>query len=404
MTEEQPRVVNLIDAEPSYVEEYGAAYCGDSKTLIDKLDDESIDLVVTSPPFALQHEKEYGNKPLEEYNGWFQGFAKKLYPKLKPHGSFVIEIGGAFQPGHPERSTYQFDLLPSLTAPDLTDGEGQYHLAQDFYWYNPAKLPSPIEWVNVRRIRVTDAVTHIWWLSKEINGDSAIDPGESPHPEADNRRVLQEYSDSQKNLLETGEYNDGERPSGWNINAESFANKNDGAIPDTLLENEPASLEAALENVSVEDFLAALADEQDLSEMSALDLFELFDAEHFVEAGGVNNLIEASNTASNTHYLQMCREFGFDTHPARFPRQIPEFFIQFLTPTPEYESEDDRPVVLDIFAGSNLTGKIAEQAKRSWLSFERDEEYVFTSEFRFRSEEEIRRKLDDAQMGLENFE
>jgi hypothetical protein len=41
-----------------------------------------------------------------------------------------------------------------------------FHLAEDFYWFNPAKLPSPIEWVNKRKIRAKDAVNTVWWLSK----------------------------------------------------------------------------------------------------------------------------------------------------------------------------------------------------------------------------------------------
>lgn len=390
---------SLLESEPFYQTDYGAAYQGNSKDLLEELPNESLDLVVTSPPFALQHQKEYGNKSLKEYNDWFMEFADRVYPKLKPHGSFVIEIGGAFEKGKPKRSTYQFKLLDRLTS----SSEDSYYLSQDFYWHNPAKLPNPIEWVNVRRIRVTDAVTHIWWLSKEITGDSAKVDGESPHPEADNRRVLRDYSNSQKQLLETGEYNDGERPSGWDIDSEAFATDNEGSIPDTLLEGHSnRSTEEALENISAQKLLDEVVGGTDLEDISAADLLELFDAEELVESGSVDNLIKASNTASNTHYLSMCREFGYDTHPARFPRQIPEFFIKFLTPEPPYD-DSEPPLVLDIFGGSNLTGKIAEDLGRNWLTFELDEDYLFTSQFRFLAEEEIRTLLDDDQLNLGDF-
>lgn len=345
--EEDPAVADLLDSEASYSTELGAAFQGDSRELLKELPESSIDLVVTSPPFALQHQKEYGNESLEEYNDWFMDFAHEVRRVLQPHGSFVIEIGGAFKRGWPERSTYQFELLKRLTDED----EGQLKLAQDFYWSNPAKLPNPIEWVNVRKIRITDAVTQIWWLAKEINKDAANVEGEAPRPEADNRRVLQEYSDSQKDLIDTGEFNDGERPSGWDIDEESFATDNDGAIP--------------------------------------------------------KNLIEASNTASNTHYLEMCREFGFDSHPARFPRQIPEFFIDFLTPNPPYDTWDrgelDRPVVLDIFGGSNITGRVAESKGRNWLAFEQEEKYIETSQFRFLTEDQIRKRLNEDQTDFGDF-
>jgi site-specific DNA-methyltransferase (cytosine-N4-specific) len=346
MTDDSP-VGELMDSGSAYDSELGSAYHGDSRELLAELPDESIDLIVTSPPFALQHEKDYGNEAQDSYNDWFMEFVPEVRRVLAPHGSFVIELGGAFKRGWPERSTYQFELLTRLTDED----EGNLKLAQDFYWFNPAKLPSPIEWVNVRKIRVTDAVTHIWWLSKDINKDSAVEDDEAPIPEASNQRVLQEYSDSQKNLIKTGEFNDGKRGSGHDIDPEAFANENDGAIP--------------------------------------------------------KNLIQASNTASNTHYLQMCRQFDFDYHPARFPRQIPEFFVKFLTPHPPYDDWDrgylDRPVVLDIFGGSNLTGKTAEDLDRYWMSFEQKEEYVQTSQFRFLKEQEIRKMLDEDQSGLAEF-
>lgn len=347
MGSEDSAVTELMETDPAYSSELGAAFQGDSRELLGELPDDSIDLIVTSPPFALQHEKEYGNEDQHSYNDWFMEFVPEIRRVLQPHGSFVIELGGAFKRGWPERSTYQFNLLNRL----VDEEEGQLHLAQDFYWFNPAKLPNPIEWVNVRKIRVTDAVTHVWWLAKEINKDAANEEGEAPKPEANNQRVLQEYSDSQKDLLESGEYNDGERNSGWDIDPDSFANENEGAIP--------------------------------------------------------KNLIEASNTASNTHYLEMCREFGFDGHPARFPRQIPEFFVDFLTPNPPYDDWDrsqlDRPIVLDIFAGSNLTGKVAEQKGRHWLAFEKEEKYIETSQFRFLTEDQIKKKLDDSQSGFGDF-
>ena len=120
-----------------------------------------------------------------------------------------------------------------------------------------------------------------------------------------------------------------------------------------------------------------------------------------------DNVIEASNTASNTHYLKMCREFDVDSHPARFPRQIPEFFIDFLTPNPPYDEWEqgvlDRPVVLDIFAGSNITGQIAEQKGRHWMAFEKEQKYLDASQFRFMTEEEIRKRFNDDQSDFGDF-
>jgi len=392
-------VTELVDSEAAYNTELGAAYRGDSRDLLEQIPDDSIDLIVTSPPFALQHKKEYGNQDQEGYNDWFMEFAPEVRRVLQPHGSFVVEIGGAFEQGSPARSNYQFKLLNRLLDPK----EGGLQLAQDFYWYNPAKLPNPIEWVNVRKIRVTDAVTHIWWLAPYINKDSAVEAGEQPHPEANNQRVLQEYSDSQKQLLETEEYNDGQRNSGWDIDSEAFANVNDGAIPDNLLQG-PAldDVLCQLDQIPATEFIEIIANEA-VDDLTAGELLSL------LGMGGrtADNVIEASNTASNTHYLTMCREFDVDAHPARFPRQIPEFFIDFLTPNPPYDEWEfgqlDRPIVLDIFAGSNLTGKIAEQKGRHWLAFEKEQKYLDASQFRFLTEEEIRQRYSDSQSDFGDF-
>lgn len=379
-------VTELMSSEAEYTTDLGAAFHGDSRDLLKELPDDSIDLIVTSPPFALQHQKEYGNSEQEGYNDWFMSFLPEVRRVLQPHGSFVMEIGGAFKRGRPERSEYQFELLNRLVDED----EGGLHLAQDFYWYNPAKIPNLIEWVNVRRIRVTDAVTHVWWLTPEINKDSAVEEGEQPHPEANNQRVLQEYSDAQKELLETGEYNDGNRSSGWNIDSESFANKNEGSIPDNFIEShgtEPILEE--LDKISAEEFIDWITGSDDIENLSAADICSRLG----MGDRTLDNVIEASNTASNTHYLEMCRKFDADAHPARFPPQIPEFFIQFLTPNPPYnewtQSQLNRPIVLDIFAGSNLTGAIAEQNNRHWIAFEREKKYIETSKFRFLTEEEL---------------
>ena len=52
---------------PLYVTRYGKAYLGDAFRLLGCLPDRSIDLVITSPPFALQRKKEYGNRDQDEY-------------------------------------------------------------------------------------------------------------------------------------------------------------------------------------------------------------------------------------------------------------------------------------------------------------------------------------------------
>lgn len=109
-----------------YQTDLGNAYCGDSLKLIDELEDNSVDLVMTSPPFALLNPMEYGNVSQSEYVEWFKQFASKLLPKLKDTGSFVIDIGNTYNKGEPTYSLYAFRTLIMLV-----DDLG-YRLAQPF--------------------------------------------------------------------------------------------------------------------------------------------------------------------------------------------------------------------------------------------------------------------------------
>ncbi|MBK9494742.1 MAG: site-specific DNA-methyltransferase [Xanthomonadales bacterium] len=194
----------------------GKMYLGDSLGLLHRtLKPRSIDLIVTSPPFGLVRKKAYGNVPSSEYLDWFRPFASGLKRVLKDTGSLVIDIGPAWNPGVPTKSTYQFTLLCMLCE------EFGFHLAQDFYWWNPSRMPAPAEWVNIRRLRVKDSVNPVWWLSP------------TPWPKASNRRVLTSYGERQKRLFSSG-YNSGQRPSG-HIVSEEWGRDNGGAIAPNLI-------------------------------------------------------------------------------------------------------------------------------------------------------------------------
>ena len=208
------RTLGLDQLSPYYSTTNGAAIIGDSMLMLKALPSASVDLVLTSPPFALTRKKEYGNEPIERYLEWFMPFCLEIKRVLKPTGSFMLDIGGAWIPGAPVRSVYHFDLAVRLSK--------EFHLAQEFYWYNPAKLPTPAEWVTIRRIRVKDAVNMCWWFSKK------------EFPKADNRKVLRPYSDSMKHLIRKG-YKAKMRPSGHDI-SDAFQRDNGGAIPPNLLE------------------------------------------------------------------------------------------------------------------------------------------------------------------------
>mgnify|MGYP001381409229 CR=1 FL=1 len=176
-----------------------------------------INLIFTSPPFPLNKKKKYGNKQGDEYLEWLSDLAILFNVFLAPKGSIVIEIGNAWTSGSPTMSTLPMKALLKFLE------KGKLELCQQFIWYNTAKLPTPAEWVNIRRIRVKDAFTNIWWMSK------------TAYPKASNRRVLKAYSDSMKSLLKRQKYNSGNRPSQHNINKTSFLKENKGAIPPNVI-------------------------------------------------------------------------------------------------------------------------------------------------------------------------
>ena len=263
-TGEHPKIL-LPATKPFYRTAYGAAYLGDSLDLLRALPESSVNLVFTSPPYALHFKKEYGNVSKADYVEWFLGFAREIFRVLKDDGSFVLNIGGSYNKGSPTRSLYHFKLLIALVE------ELKFHLAQECYWYNPAKMPAPAEWVTVRRVRIKDSVEYVWWLSK------------TEHPKADNRKVLRPYSADMLRLAKRG-VRATVRPSGHNITSSFDKIDAGGSIPSSVIEDQFA-----------------------------------------------NDMLVLGNNAANDIYTKRCKEAGIKIHPARFPAALPEFFIKLLT-------------------------------------------------------------------------
>ncbi len=176
-----------------------------------------VQMIFTSPPFPLNRKKRYGNRTGEEYLEWLGELAAPLSDLLAEDGSLVVELGNAWESGEPVMSTLALRALLKLLE------SGGLYLCQQFVVHNPARLPSPAQWVNVDRIRVKDAYTNVWWMSR------------TPRPKADNRKVLIAYSPAMKKLLDRQSYNAGERPSQHHIGKKSFLTDHGGAIPPNVL-------------------------------------------------------------------------------------------------------------------------------------------------------------------------
>jgi len=177
--------------------------------------------------------------------------------------------------------------------------------------------------VNKRKLRCKTSVNTVWWFSKTVNPKSNIS------------NVLVPYSSRMKNLMEHPQAFVKEegmvRPSGHVMGMRSWAKDNGGAIP--------------------------------------------------------SNLLQISNSESNTQYLRYCKAVGIKGHPARFPAKLPEFFIKMLT--------DENDFVVDIFSGSNTTGQVAERLGRRWLSVDLNIEYIASSVFRFSNDKDTASRYFD---------
>jgi site-specific DNA-methyltransferase (cytosine-N4-specific) len=238
----------------------GDAYLADSQRLLAAIPTGPVNAVVTSPPYALHFKNEYGNADKQDYVRWFIPFAEQIFRVLADDGSFVLNIGGSYNPGLPTRSLYHFKLLLALVE------EVGFHLAQECFWYNPAKMPMPAEWVTVRRIRVKDAVEYVWWRSK------------IPWPKANNRGVLRPYSKDMERLNRKGLAKT-TRPSGHNIKPSFSQVSPGGSIPPNIVDDETPT-----------------------------------------------DLMRFGNNSANDVYTERCKSAGIKIHPARFPAALPEFF------------------------------------------------------------------------------
>jgi DNA modification methylase len=272
-----------------------------------------VNLIVTSPPFPLVRKKRYGNETGDVYLSWLESLASPLTDLLAEDGSIVIEIGNAWEPGAPVMSTLPIEALLAFKR------SANLNLCQHVICHNPARLPSPAAWVNIKRVRLKDSFTHVWWMSR------------SKEPKADNRRVLNPYSKDMRNLLRTQKYNAGVRPSGHKISEAGFLKDHGGAISANVIELQSAE--------------------------------------------GPEAILKFSGTSWDSGYRDYCKALEIPTHPARMQASLSAFFIQFLT--------DVDDLVLDPFAGSNTTGSVAEELDRRWIGVEADGDYVDGSRGRF---------------------
>lgn len=164
-----------MEAKQKEIQEYMDSYiCGDCLDVLSNIPDESIDLIMTSPPYADQI-KDYGDvvkkiKP-DEYIDWFLPRAREFYRVLKQNGSFVLNINdkldGKFQ------NIFVFKLVIALCD------EVGFHLVRDYIWHNPATPPNVFSRGTMGRTKKSHE--YCFWFSKSEQWTFNMDPIRKPY-------------------------------------------------------------------------------------------------------------------------------------------------------------------------------------------------------------------------------
>jgi len=187
-------------------------YLGDSKDVLKRISDNSIDLIVTSPPYADQRNGTYGGIRHDKYVDWFLPISEQLLRVLKPTGTFVLNIKEKVVEG--ERSTYVMELILEMRK------QG-WLWTEEFIWHKKNCYPG--KWPN----RFRDA----WERLLQFNKDKKF------HMYQDEVMVpMGDWSKSRlKNLSETDKIRDNSKVgSGFGKNISNWMNR-DKAYPSNVL-------------------------------------------------------------------------------------------------------------------------------------------------------------------------
>lgn len=250
--------------------------CGDSREVLKGLPDESVDLVVTSPPYADQRAATYGGIKPDHYVEWFLPVAQELQRVLKPSGTFILNIKERVVAG--ERHTYVLELILEMRRRG-------WLWTEEYVWHKRNCYPG--KWPN----RFRDA-----W-----------------------ERLLQ--------------FNRGKR---FKMNQEAVM-------------------------VPTGDWARAR-----LRRLSATDQRR---DESRVGSGFGKNISNwlARARAYPTNVLHLATECGNRGHSAAFPEALPEWFIKLFTAPGD--------TVLDPFAGSGTTLRVAHRLGRNSIGIDLDPDY-----------------------------
>lgn len=231
-------------------------YCGRCEDILKTVRPESVDLVVTSPPYSDQRSYGIENARIapEDYVEWFKPMAKQIYRVLKPTGNFVLNINDKVVNG--EQQLYVFKLVIYLCE------KLHFKLVRDYIWHNPATPPNIYSTGNYGRTKKSHE--YCFWFSKGDSWTFNMEPIRKP------------YSPDMKKFLDgkgKGGRAENTRPSTHTFNCGVAWKDNGGSDPGSVI---------SVANTSSNDFFTKLCKEKNIQHPARFPK-EL--AEFFILAG-----------------------------------------------------------------------------------------------------------------------
>lgn len=167
--------------------ELGMALWADCRDAFSRIE-ETIHAVLTSPPYPLARQRDYGGPAREEYVDWLCACLEPLVKRMAPGASLFLNVSNdIFETGSPARSLYRERLVIALHE--------RLGLSKmdEWVWNNPSKAPGPIQWASKHRIQVNTAWEPVYWFTNDPKACFA-----------DNRRVLKPHTESHARFVAKG--------------------------------------------------------------------------------------------------------------------------------------------------------------------------------------------------------
>ncbi len=266
--------------------------CGDCTEVLLQLDDASVDLVMTSPPYADQ--RDYGATDTkiqaDGYVDWFRPKAEQIYRVLKNTGNFVLNISDKVVDGY--QHLFVFKLVIMLCE------EIGFHLVRDYIWHNPATPPNVYS--SGKYGRTKKSHEYCFWFSKGPTWTFNLDPIRTPY-----KKGMEKFLNGEGK----GERAQNMRPSTHSFDCEKVWTNHGGADPGSVI---------SISNTSSNDVFLRLCKEKGIAHPARFPekLVEFFVLSGSNEGDIVLDPFSGSGTTAVVAARHSRKWIGIDANPS----------------------------------------------------------------------------------------